>query len=124
MPFALAIEPSATGALVTTAPKGELLPMEHFAGHPASTEPGERVIIIDEEHHATTDGDHAAMELPRHLDGAPGEHQVFIRHNGRGDAKLNADGKMHRELTIDMEQDGVKSEGKLTIDISAPPAVK
>jgi beta-lactamase regulating signal transducer with metallopeptidase domain len=132
MPFGLALEPSATGALVTNEPHGVRLPHEALPESDAVTragvpgEHGDRVIIINEEHHTRGAGDdaHAEMELPRHADGAAGEHQVFIRHNAHGDAKLSADGKLHRELTIDMEQDGVKSEGKLTLDISAPPAVK
>ncbi|HWS73436.1 MAG TPA: M56 family metallopeptidase [Thermoanaerobaculia bacterium] len=127
MPFGLALEPSANGALVTKEPHGDVLshePLLESGAIARAGEPGDRVIIINEEHHAKADGDHAEMALPRHLDGVPGDHQIFIRHNGRGDAKLNADGKLHRELTINMEQDGVKSEGKLTLDISAPPAVK
>src|SRR5207253_3158664 len=127
MPFGLAIEPSANGAMVTKEPHGDFLPHEPLLESGAVTragEPGDRLIIINEEHHANSDGAHSEMELPRHLDGAPGEHHVFIRHDARGDAKLNADGKMHRELTVDMEQNGVHSEGKLTLDISAPPAVK
>lgn len=128
MPFGLGLEPSATGALVTKEPHGfpheamlERSAMDHAT---APAEHGDRVIIINEEHRTRAAGDegHAEMELPRHADGAPGEHHMFIRHNGRGDQKLSADGKLHRELTIDMEQDGVKSEGKLTLDISAPPA--
>jgi len=129
MPFGVAIEPSANGATVTKSPHGEFGPHERVMMLDKDAAPGEehqkRVMIIDEEHHAKMAGEQAEMdaEFSRHLPGA-GDHQVFIRHKVHGDAKLNADGKLHRELTIDIEENGVKSAGTMTLDISAPPAVK
>lgn len=125
-PFGVMVEPSANGALVTKAPHGELgheaMMLEHHAAAAGAGQPGGRVIIIDETRHAK--GDEPAMEMEhlRHAEG-PGQHEVRIRHNATGDAKLGADGRLHRELTLDIDEDGVQSQGKLSLDITAPPPV-
>jgi beta-lactamase regulating signal transducer with metallopeptidase domain len=128
MAFGIAVQPSAAGATVTKDPHGDGLPHERIMIHegdvPAGQDHQKRVVVFSEEHEAklAAEGEES-MERARH-EAAPGEHQVIMRHRVHGDAKLNAEGKLHRELTIDVEENGAKSAGKLTVDISAPPAVK
>lgn len=126
-PFGVMVEPSASGALVTKSPHGEAgheaMMLEHHAAAAGAGQPGDRVIIINEAHHANGEEPAMEMEHVRHAAG-PGEHEVRIRHNATGDAKFGADGKLHRELTLDIDEDGVKSQGRLSLDITAPPPVK
>lgn len=47
------------------------------------------------------------------------EHKVFLREAG-GDCKLDESGKLHREISLKMDDNGEQSEGKLILDIRAP----
>ncbi len=61
------------------------------------------------------------IEGPTDAGGEVIEKKVIIRANGSGD-KMSCDfksGKIHRELTMNIEENGVKSEGKLTLDITS-----
>jgi len=132
-PFALSAEPTANGVTVTSQPQeamqfvhGPLL-LESSSDKTAekSTQRVERVIVLNHEHTAGSADSHLpAIESERSGDALPGERRIFVHKMGHGDAKLDADGKTHRELTINIDENGVKSEGKLSLDITAPPPVK
>ncbi|MCU1246155.1 MAG: hypothetical protein JWN02_2065 [Acidobacteria bacterium] len=129
-PFKLSVEPTANGATITKEPNGDVL-LHHklLAEHEAAT-PGnphsshrERIIIINGDHDGKLT-DHPPVELERlHGDGTVG-HEVFVHKSAKSESSFGPDGKMHRELTINIEENGVKSDGKLTLEISSPSAVK
>jgi beta-lactamase regulating signal transducer with metallopeptidase domain len=48
--------------------------------------------------------------------------RVMMRAHATGECKLSADGKLHRDVTVKFEENGVQSEGKLQLDIDAPAA--
>jgi beta-lactamase regulating signal transducer with metallopeptidase domain len=108
--------------------------MKHHAesmeseGTPAPGQGVERKRVIVIEDGDMSAADHARMEKEiAEQDAAgetPGQHEIRIRHNVKGPAALDANGKSHRELTINIDEDGVKSIGKLTVDIAAPPAAQ
>lgn len=138
IPFELAFDPGDNGLTVVSGGPQRMMSHEmmlrHHADGAASAEdagPGverKRVIVIE-------DGDKATMEklsagtAEVEVEGealAPGteRHEIRMRRSGTGATKLDANGKAHRELTINIDENGVKSTGKLTIDIAAPPAAK
>lgn len=51
------------------------------------------------------------------------EHRVRVQamSSGSGDCKLGADGKLHNDITVKIDEDGTTSEGRLQLDIDAPP---
>lgn len=70
-------------------------------------------------------GGEAPMEKARiESETAPGtvDKEIVIRKMGGGaSCALSKDGTLHRDLTLKMNENGVESNGKLTIDIVAPP---
>ena len=98
------------GALtIRTVPKTDEEPEELEAEQaaPGTMHTEERRIVINK------DSDEAS---------APHAEHMILRH-GAPEA-MPANGKSHRELTIKLSQNGVETNGKMTIDIAAPPATK
>jgi|GEM_PF-2913545 len=60
----------------------------------------------------------AAMTEPA----GPGEQRVMIRAHASGECKLSAEGKLHRDLTVHLDENGTATEGTLQLDIDAGPA--
>ena len=52
------------------------------------------------------------------------EHSVEMHAQAEGCCALSPDGKLHRNLTLKINENGTLSEGKLKIDIDAPPPAK
>jgi bla regulator protein BlaR1 len=78
-----------------------------------------RVIVTDGKEGAVA-MDNARIESET----APGtvDKEIVIRKMGGGaSCALSKDGTLHRELTLKMNETGVESSGKLTLDIVAPP---
>ena len=46
------------------------------------------------------------------------DRRVVVRATGPAECKLNADGSMHREMTLNINENGVESQGKLILDIT------
>ena len=115
MPFGLMAKPD--GNAVTIA-KGEC--QMAMAGTPGQEEGAakngtfeKRVIIVNEDHRD------AQTTESRSADGIPAPHgDVMYMRTGSPGCKFSPDGKMHREMTLNIDENGVKSQGKLTIDIS------
>ncbi len=117
MPFSIVPTPDANGI---TLAKGNVATMTL----PAAGEPGEhktfakRVVVMH------TDDKTEAEGAVKELDGEalPGEAnpQVILFHADKGgpDVSITPGGKVHRELTINVRENGVESKGKLTIDIA------
>src|SRR5437867_7154847 len=92
MPFELAAQPDANGVTVTSAPSCGLFM-----------------------HQARGEGEPGVA--------AAGDKRIFIERTGAVECKMSEDGKkMHRELTLNIDENGVKSQGKLSIDVSCPQA--
>jgi beta-lactamase regulating signal transducer with metallopeptidase domain len=49
------------------------------------------------------------------------ELNVLVQKAGASENKLDENGRLHRELTVNLTENGVSTEGKLTLDIEAPP---
>ncbi len=117
MPFSIVPTPDANGITLS---KGNVATMTL----PAAGEPGEhktfakRVVVMH------TDDKTEAEGAVKELDGEalPGEAnpQVILFHADKGgpDVSLSPGGKVHRELTINVRENGIESKGKLTIDIA------
>jgi beta-lactamase regulating signal transducer with metallopeptidase domain len=118
MPFKLAPEPDANGVAIATGPSCGIMTREDVAENGATgtiEKKVERRVVTNGESIATDDAD-----IPT----GPGEKRVEIRAEGPAECKLNADGSLHRELTLNMDENGVKSQGKLVIDIAGAKATK
>ncbi|HEV8657774.1 MAG TPA: M56 family metallopeptidase [Thermoanaerobaculia bacterium] len=100
MPFQLAPQPDAKGVTIANGPSCVMMMHGDIAaaGHPA---------VIDED---VIIGDHGPV--------GAGEKRILIRTNGPAECKITADGNLHRELTLNIEENGVTSEAKLILDIS------
>jgi bla regulator protein BlaR1 len=123
MPFHLMPEPSASGVTIT--PCAALEGAQRNRTERIETAPDGTKRITEEQVVVMVgpkNGDAAAKELAPiqiQTNGTHIDHQMMIHANGAmGECKFDASGKLHRELTINTEEDGVKSEGKLSIDIT------
>ena len=58
------------------------------------------------------------IDSPADVDAGSQTKRVMIRAVGPSECKIDANGNLHRELTLNIEQNGVASEGKLVVDIS------
>ena len=113
MPFELSAVPSESGITIEAGRMRRI--MVHGPVHE-----GEDVIITNGE---PGEGREVIKVLERkHADGEVDEkvnERVFVKHINKGEAhSFGADGKMRRELTIKLDENGVQSEGKLTIEIT------
>lgn len=123
MPFQLSIDPTETGVTVT---KGgahcEMIIDGAHARHEAVMETDSDGKHVVEKRRIVIKGDHAEamkeMENQAPRDGMV-ERRVVIKTDGPASCKFDENGKLHRELTLNMSDNGVKSEGRLTLDISS-----
>lgn len=116
MPFKLAPYPDANGVTIVDGSEHMMILHDDNLPEPA---PGEARKIVVEKDVKTTDDSTQEHVFIRHSgDEKAGEKRIFIHANGTsGPMKLNADGTLHRELTLNIEENGVTSQGKLVIDI-------
>lgn len=123
-PFDLSAEPNANGAEIT---KGAGCGKMSHREIDVTTEDGKtkrKVIHIHTKDEAAgRDGKKHDRKLHKARAGAV-EHRVMVRAMAKGECELSADGKLHRELTVKVDENGTVSEGKLQLDIDAPPSAK
>jgi beta-lactamase regulating signal transducer with metallopeptidase domain len=118
MPFDLAPEPNANGVNITKGPSCVVaMHHQHIAAAGATD-------VVEKEVHVMHDGAHndAHNEMfsavTDDTPAGPGQKRIVIHASGPGECKLNADGSLHRELTLSIQEDGAQSQGKLTLDIT------
>jgi beta-lactamase regulating signal transducer with metallopeptidase domain len=113
MPFNLTAQPNANGVNITSGASCNTTMHQHVVTSDGSG-------TVDKEVHIIHYGAHAEMVHPMIDDASagPGQKRIVIHANGPGECKLSADGTLHRELTLNIEENGVKSEGKLTMDVT------
>jgi len=102
--FGLAPVPDAGGITITNAPvpePGEVELEEVTGDHSHMTQTEDRKIIIKGEGEKTESG------------------HMMLRHGGP--QLLGAEGKSHSEMNFRLSHDGVETNGRMTIDIVAPP---
>ena len=109
-PFGLEIIPSANGMTIVNAPTAVASAEAAEEKAKAEAEASGHVVEQERQIIMKDDGSPAGTGHPEHM---------FFRHGAP--ESLPADGKSHRELTLNLSRDGVVTHGKLTIDIVAPP---
>jgi len=102
--FRLSPEPGANGVTIAAA-NCEMVVRESDET-PGKTEHMTKRVVINRE--STSDG-----AIEKHVE---------IHGDGPMACKISADGTMHRELVMKTDENGVKSEGKLVIDVSGAKA--
>lgn len=112
MPFQLAPEPDANGVTIVSGPSC-MMTMHGDVSHSGQLGTIERKIVIKEGAHA----EGSSQEIEVGPEGS-GEQRIVIRKTGPAECKITPDGKLHRELTLNIEENGVKSVGKLVLDIT------
>jgi bla regulator protein BlaR1 len=115
LPFELSAEPTDAGITITDEPAGHAV----FVRSPRHEE--EDVVVTKAKEGETRKRVVKVMEM-EHDGEAAGEkveRRVFVNKvRGEGPASFDEAGKLRREMTINIEENGVKSEGKLTLEIT------
>ena len=111
MPFELSVEPTEAGITVSDEPAVRRI---FVRGHGEHSE--EDVIV--------TNGDKREVKRVikvlegKQADGELNERILVKKINADGHGSFDESGKLRRELTLKLDENGVKSEGKLTIEIT------
>lgn len=115
MPFELMPKPSADGVTIQAGGRMHMIHAEAGHGPTPADEPGtkKRVVIIEGEKAA---GEHG-IDVHELRQPTEGERRLIIRSQGHAAPKPDADGRLRSEFTVQFEENGVKSEGKLKLDI-------
>lgn len=103
MPFKLAPVPDANGVTIASAKSCDMMTREHGDEGADDGNITKRIVVNEETRVSTSAGE---------------EKHVRIRTDGPMECRLNADGSMHREMTLKINENGVVSEGKLVIDVT------
>lgn len=99
MPFKLGPEPDANGVTIGRGVGCQMIVDEDVADDGVIGKKIERRIETDTNSNST-------------------DKRVIVRATGSAECKLKADGSMHRELTLNFNENGVESQGKLVLDIT------
>jgi hypothetical protein len=111
MPFELSVEPTESGITVSDEP-----PVRRIFVHGSEGHAEEKVIV--------TNGDKREVRRMIKIEGTPAvdgevEERIIVNKiKGEGHGSFDESGKLRRELTLNLDENGVKSEGKLTIEIT------
>lgn len=111
MPFELSVEPTESGITISDEPPARRIFVHGSEGHA-------------EEHVIVTNGDKREMKRMIKIEGKPAvdgevEERIIVNKiKGEGHGSFDDAGKLRRELTLNLDENGVKSEGKLTIEIT------
>src|SRR5258708_11854962 len=150
MPFGILAKPGATGVSIASAASCAtsthqkvimITPQGSGDGNKKESDlaipiPADGSTVVEREVHILRDGAQAEVmvaaahgeNLPHVMvmdDAAPGPGQKRIKILANGparDCKLNADGSLHRDLTLSIEENGVTSQGRLILDVTGAKA--
>lgn len=110
MPFELSVEPTESGITISDEPSVRRV-FVHSPGEHAE----EDVVVINGDKREVK----RVIKLEgKHADGEVNERIIVNKIKGEGHASFDEAGKLRRELTLNLVENGVKSEGKLTIEIT------
>jgi beta-lactamase regulating signal transducer with metallopeptidase domain len=113
MAFELAPEPSAAGVTIVSGPPRIMV--SHGLKREAMSIDEDVTIVTDG---VAREGDRVIHVIEGEEPGGEAEERVFVRKLEPGNLTFDATGKLRREMTLTQDLNGVKSEGKLSIEIT------
>lgn len=118
IPFQLAPEPDANGVTIAEGSAHMRIMMAHHRAPADGAQTFEHRVVVQGDK-ATASGIESEAATR-----STASDRIMFRNMRHGGGEINADGSCHRQLTITVNENGVESTGKLTIDVTGAKAAK